>query len=188
MRLGGHSLPIIKDSFLLADFQGTQRGSQELRDTCMIDGILLQANAVTAKILDVLTKAVEVVKGIIFRLEEGHAQSSPLVTTALHEAATTLSQKLQISKNTRQRSRWQWTRGQLRLAFLEEKQRNVNSIPTSNSPSGAGGRTLRISCLTRRKRPDGSTEMHCSRSSKTVGIFQIGYRTSRSAHPSMDTL
>ena len=29
----GHSFPIIKDSSILADFQGTQGGSQELRDT-----------------------------------------------------------------------------------------------------------------------------------------------------------
>jgi len=36
----------------------------------MIDGIPLQENAVTAKILDALTKAVEVVKGIFLRLEE----------------------------------------------------------------------------------------------------------------------
>jgi len=36
----------------------------------MIDGIPLQENAVTAKILDALTKAVEVVHGIFFRLEE----------------------------------------------------------------------------------------------------------------------
>ena len=30
-------------------------------------------------------------KGIFLRLEEGHAQSSPLVTTALNEATTTVS-------------------------------------------------------------------------------------------------
>jgi len=45
----------------------------------MIDGIPLRENAVTAKILEALTKAVEVIKGILLRLEEGHAQSSPLV-------------------------------------------------------------------------------------------------------------
>ena len=66
----GHPLPIIKHSSLFADVEGTQRGSQELRDTCMIDGIPLQENAVTAKILDALTKAVEVVKGKFLRLEE----------------------------------------------------------------------------------------------------------------------
>jgi len=87
-----HPLPINKDSSLLADFQGTQKGSQEIRDTCMIDGISLQENAVTAKIRDTLTKAVEVVKGILLRLEEEHAQLSPLMTTALDEAALILSQ------------------------------------------------------------------------------------------------
>ena len=58
----------------------------------MIYGIPLLENAVTAKILDALTKAVEVVKRIFLQLEEGHAQSPPLVTTASNEAATTLSQ------------------------------------------------------------------------------------------------
>jgi len=58
----------------------------------MIDGIPLQENAVMAKIRDALTKAVEEVKGILLRLEEGHAQLSPLVTTALDEAALILSQ------------------------------------------------------------------------------------------------
>jgi len=47
---------------------------------------------VTAKIIDALTKAVDVVKGILLRLKKRYAQSSPLVTTALNEAAPTLSQ------------------------------------------------------------------------------------------------
>ena len=42
----------------------------------------------TAKILE----AIEVVKGILLLLEEGHAQLSPLVTTALDGAALILSQ------------------------------------------------------------------------------------------------
>jgi len=62
-RASSHPLPIITDSSPLADFQGTQKGSQELRYTCMIDGIPLKENAVTAQILEALTKAVKVVKG-----------------------------------------------------------------------------------------------------------------------------
>ena len=59
-----HSLPIIKNPSLRSGFQGTQRGNQDLRDTCMIDGIPLQENAVTARILNALTDAAEVDKRI----------------------------------------------------------------------------------------------------------------------------
>jgi len=61
--VSSHPLSIIKDSSLLAGLRATQRGSQELRDTCMIDGIPLQEDTATAKILDDLTKAPEVTKG-----------------------------------------------------------------------------------------------------------------------------
>jgi len=57
----------------------------------MIDGIPLQQDAVTARILDALTKAAEVTKGILLRLEEEHALS-PRVTAAVDEAALNLSQ------------------------------------------------------------------------------------------------
>jgi len=57
----------------------------------MIDGIPLQEDAVTARILDALTKAAEVTKGILLRLEEEHALS-PRVTAAVDEAALNLSQ------------------------------------------------------------------------------------------------
>jgi len=70
--VSGHPLPIIKDSCLLAGLRDIQRGSQELRDTCMIDGIPLQEDAVAARILDALTKAAEVTNGILLRLEEEH--------------------------------------------------------------------------------------------------------------------
>ena len=50
----------------------------------------LQEGVVTAKILDARTKAVGVVKEIFLQLGEGQAQSSPLVTIVLNEAATTL--------------------------------------------------------------------------------------------------
>jgi len=90
--LRGHSLPIIKHSSLLSNIQAILRGSQELRDTCMIDWIPLQEGVVTAKILDGLTKAVGEVKGIFPRLGEGQAQSSPLVTTVVNEVAAILPQ------------------------------------------------------------------------------------------------
>jgi len=86
-----HPLPIIKNSPLLAGLRAIQRGSQELRDTCMIDGIPLQEDAVTVRILDALTKAAKVTKGILLRLEQEHVLS-PRVTAAVDEAALNLSQ------------------------------------------------------------------------------------------------
>jgi len=47
---------------------------------------------VTVKILGALTKAVEVSKAILLRLEEGHEQLKPPVTTTVDEAALNLSQ------------------------------------------------------------------------------------------------
>jgi len=84
--VSGHPLPIINSSLL-----AVQRGSQELRDTCMIDGTPLQEDTVTARILDALTKAAEVTKGILLRLEEGH-ELSPRVIAAVDKAALNLSQ------------------------------------------------------------------------------------------------
>jgi len=63
--VSSHPLPIIEDSSLLAGLRATRRGSQVLRDTCMINGISLQEGAVTAKILDALTKAAKVTRGIL---------------------------------------------------------------------------------------------------------------------------
>ena len=80
----GHSLAIIKYSSLLADFQATQRGSQEIRDTCTIDGIS-QDNVVTAKILDALYKAVE--DGIVAPLT---AQSYSALLSSIFAPANSL--------------------------------------------------------------------------------------------------
>jgi len=44
--VSSHPLPIIKDSSLLADLQATQRGSQEIHDTSIINGIPFQEDAV----------------------------------------------------------------------------------------------------------------------------------------------
>jgi len=57
----------------------------------MIDGIPLQEDAVTVRILDALTKAAKVTKGILLRLEQEHVLS-PRVTAAVDEAALNLSQ------------------------------------------------------------------------------------------------
>jgi len=86
-----HPLPIVKDSSLLVELSATQRGIQELRDICRIDGIPLQEEAVTIKILETLTKAVEVTKGIFLRLEEGHVLPLPSATAAVDKAALNLS-------------------------------------------------------------------------------------------------
>ena len=48
--VSSHPLPIIKDFSFLAVLRATQRGNQELRDTCIIDGIPLEEDVVTAKI------------------------------------------------------------------------------------------------------------------------------------------
>jgi len=89
--VSSHPLPIIKNSSLLAGLRAIQRGRQELRDTCMINGIPLQEDAVTARIHVAHTKAAEVTKGILLRLEEEH-ELSPRVTAAVDEAALNLSQ------------------------------------------------------------------------------------------------
>jgi len=57
----------------------------------MINGIPLQEDAVTARIHVAHTKAAEVTKGILLRLEEEH-ELSPRVTAAADEAALNLSQ------------------------------------------------------------------------------------------------
>jgi len=80
--LNSHPLPIFKNSSLLVELSATQRGIQELRDICRIDGIPLQEESVTVRILEALTKAVEVTKRILLRLEEGHAPPLPSTTAA----------------------------------------------------------------------------------------------------------
>jgi len=90
--VSGHPLPIIKKSSLLVELSATQRGIQELRDTCRIDGIPLQEESVTGRILEALTKAVETTKRILLRLEEGHAPPLPSTTAAVDEAALNLFQ------------------------------------------------------------------------------------------------
>ena len=96
--VSGHPLPIIKDSSLLVELSATQRGILELRDTCRIDGIPLQEEAVTVKILDALTKAVEATKGILLRLEEGHVLPLPSAAAAVDEAALNLSLIIAVLK------------------------------------------------------------------------------------------
>jgi len=62
--VGGHPLPSIKNSSLLVELSAMQRGVQELRDTCKIDGIPLQEESMTGIILEALTKAVEVTEEV----------------------------------------------------------------------------------------------------------------------------
>ena len=88
--VGGHPLPIIKNSFLLVELSAMQRGVQELRDTFRIDGIPLQEDSATGRILEPLTKAVEVTKRVLLQLEEGYTPSLPSTTAAGDEAALNL--------------------------------------------------------------------------------------------------
>ena len=89
----GHPLPIIKNFSLLFELSVMQRGVQELRDTCRIDGIPLQEESATGRILEALTKAVEVTKRILLQLEEGYTPPLPCTTAAVDhdEAALNLS-------------------------------------------------------------------------------------------------
>jgi len=57
--VGGHPLPIVRNSSLLVELSALQRGVQELCDTCKVDGIPLQEESATDIILQALTKAVE---------------------------------------------------------------------------------------------------------------------------------
>jgi len=87
--VGGHPLPNIKNSS--SQLSAMQRGVQELRDTCRIDGIPLQEESATGRILEALTKAIEVTKRILLQLEEGHTPPLPSTTAAVDEAALNLS-------------------------------------------------------------------------------------------------
>jgi len=89
--VGGHPLPNIKKSSLLVELSAMQRSVQELRDTCRIDGIPLQEESVTGRILEALTKAVEVTKRILLQLEEEQTAPLPSITTGVGEAALNLS-------------------------------------------------------------------------------------------------
>jgi len=89
--VGGHPLPNIKNSSLLVELSAMQRGVQELRDTCTIDGIPLQKESVTGIILEALTKAVEVPERILLQLEEEHMAPLPFTTGGVGEAALNLS-------------------------------------------------------------------------------------------------
>jgi len=88
--VGGHPLPIIKNSSLLVELSAMQRGVQELRDTCRIDGIPLQEESATGRILEALTKAVEVTKRILLQLEEEYTPPLPPTPTGVGEAALNL--------------------------------------------------------------------------------------------------
>jgi len=87
--VGGHPLPNIKNSS--SQLSAMQRGVQELCDTCRIDGIPLQEEPVTGRILEALTKAVEVTKRILLQLEEEHTAPLPSTTAGVVKAALNLS-------------------------------------------------------------------------------------------------
>jgi hypothetical protein len=89
--VGGHPLPIIKNSSLLVKLSALQKGVQELRNTCKIDGVPLQEESVTGIILEALTKAVEVIERILLQLEEEHTAPLPSTTGGVGEAALQLS-------------------------------------------------------------------------------------------------
>jgi len=185
--VSSHPLPIIKDSSLLVELSATQRGIQELRDTCRIDDIPLQEEAVTVKILEALTKVVEVTKGILLRLEEGHVLPPPSATAAVDEAALNLSLINAARRNVRQPSLQQRTAGQLYQVFFEDSQRNANNILTSNIPYGVGARAPRISCLREQNKPDRDIVRQCSKRWRATGIFQTDHQTSRCAYLNTDT-
>jgi len=89
--VGGHPLPIIKNSSLLVELSAMQRCVQEPRDACKIDGIPFQEESATGSILEALTKAVETTKRILLQLEEGRTPPLPSTTAAVDEAALNLS-------------------------------------------------------------------------------------------------
>jgi len=89
--VGGQPLPNIKNSSLLVELSAMQKGVQELRNTCKIDGIPLQEESVTGIILEALTKAVEVTEKILLQLEEEHMAPLPSTIGGVGEAALNLS-------------------------------------------------------------------------------------------------
>jgi len=89
--VGGHPLQIVKNSSLLVELSALQRGVQELRDTCTVDGIPLQEESATDIILQALTKAVEATQSILLQLEEEHTVPLPSTTEGVGEAARKLS-------------------------------------------------------------------------------------------------
>jgi len=91
--VGGHPLPIVKNSSLLVELSvaALQRGVQELRDTCKIDGIPFQEESATDIILETLTKAVEATQSILLQLEEEHTVPLPSTTEGVGEVALNLS-------------------------------------------------------------------------------------------------
>jgi len=89
--VSGHPLPIVKNSFLLVELAALQRGAQELRDTCTVDGIPLQEESTMNTILQALTKVVEATQSILILLEEEHTVPLPSTTERVGEAARKLS-------------------------------------------------------------------------------------------------
>jgi len=89
--VSSHPLPIVKNSSLLVELAALQRGVQELRNTCTVDGIPLQEESTTNKILQALTKAVKATQSILLQLEEEHTVPLPSTTERVGEAARKLS-------------------------------------------------------------------------------------------------
>jgi len=89
--VSGHPLPIVKDSSLLVELAALQRGVQELRDTCTVDGVPLQEESTTNTILQALTKAVEATQSMLLRLEEEQTVPLPCAAEKVGEAARKLS-------------------------------------------------------------------------------------------------
>jgi len=180
--VSGHTLPIIKDSSLLVELSATQRGIQELRDICRIDGIPLQEEVVTVKILDALTKAVEVTEGILLRLEEGHVLPLLSATAAVDEAALNLS-LINAAFKEYETVITAAADGRATIPnLLRRRATKCKQYLTANIPYGVDGRAPRISCPRTRTKPDGDIVRHYSRRWRATGILQTGHRMSRSAY------
>jgi len=183
--VSGHPLPIIKKSSLLVELSATQRGIQELRDTCRIDGIPLQEESVTGRILEALTKAVETTKRILLWLEEGHAPPLPSTTAAVDEAAMS-----RINAALREYETAITTADGRAIipSLLRRLVKKCKQYPhLKNKTYEAGWRVPRISCARKRTKPDGDIIRHCSRRWRATGIFQTGHRMLSSAYPNTDT-
>jgi len=89
--VSGHPLLIVKNSSLLVELEALQRGVQELRDTCTVDGVPLQEESTTNTILQALTTVVEATQSMLLRLEADLTVPLPSAAERVGEAARKLS-------------------------------------------------------------------------------------------------
>ena len=139
------------------------------------------------KILDAPTKAVEVTKGILLRLEEGHDLLLPPVTTAVDETALNLSQ-ITAALNEYETAITAAADCRATMpSLLRRPKKKYEQYPHLKHTIQSWWESAQDLLPEVVAKPDGDIERHCSRRWRTTGIFQIGYQTSRSAYLDMDT-